>query len=116
DAYNIAGEKSFGTQDQPHTVSINAVWEIPIFAKSGNRFLKNGLGGWQLNGIYSLRSGLPQTVCLDHDVVGLASGTDICERPNVISNPNLSSGQQNTTEYFDINAFQLQAPGTFGNS
>jgi hypothetical protein len=116
DAYNIAAEKSFGTQDQPQTLSINAVWEIPVFAKSGNRFLKNGLGGWQLNGIYSLRSGLPQTVCLDHDVVGLASGTDICERPDVISNPNLSSGQRSVTEYFDIAAFQLQAPGTFGNS
>jgi outer membrane receptor protein involved in Fe transport len=116
DAYNIRAEKSFGTQDQPHTVSINAVWEIPIFANSGNRFLKSGLGGWQLNGIYSFRSGLPQTVCLDHDVVGLASGGDICERPDVISNPNLSSGQRSVTEYFDIAAFQLQAPGTFGNS
>jgi hypothetical protein len=80
-----------------------------------SRFLKNGLGGWQLNGIYSLRSGLPQTVCLDHDVVGLASG-DVCERPDAISNPNAGTGLQNVTEYFDVNAFQLQAPGSFGNS
>jgi outer membrane receptor protein involved in Fe transport len=116
DAYNIPAEKAFGTQDQPQTLSINAVWEIPIFAHAGNRFLKNGLGGWQLNGIYSLRSGLPQTVCLDHDVVGLASGTDICERVDAVSNPNLSSGQRTVTDYFNVNAFQLQAPGTFGNS
>jgi hypothetical protein len=116
DAYNIPAEKAFGTQDQPQTLTINAVWEIPVFAGSGNRFLKNGLGGWQLNGIYSLRSGLPQTACLDHDVVGLASGTDICERPDVISNPNLPAGQRTPTEYFNIAAFQLQAPGTFGNS
>jgi len=116
DAYNIPAEKAFGTQDQPQTLSINTVWEIPFFTRAGNRFLKNGLGGWQLNGIYSLRSGLPQNVCLDHDVVGLASGTDICERVDVVSNPNLSSGHRTVTNFFDINAFQLQAPGTFGNS
>jgi hypothetical protein len=55
-------------------------------------------------------------VCLDHDVVGLASGTDICERPDVVSNPNLSSNQRSAAEYFDIASFQLQAPGSFGNS
>ncbi len=115
-AYDIAAEKAFGTQDQPNTLSINAVWEIPIFANSGNRFLKSGLGGWQLNGIYSLRSGLPQTVCLDEDIVGLASGTSVCERPDVVSNPNLSGSERSVTEYFDVAAFQLQAPGTFGNS
>ncbi len=116
DANNVRAEKSFGTQDQPQTLSINAVWEIPLFAKSSNAFLRNGLGGWQMNGIYSVQSGLPQNICLDHDVVGLASGTDICERVNVVSNPNLSRGQRTVTNYFDINAFQLQAPGTFGNS
>ncbi len=116
DAYNLAAETAFGTQDQPHTLSINAVWEMPFFANSGNRLLKGGLGGWQLNGIYSFRSGLPQTVCLDHDVVGLASGTDICERPDVTSNPNLDSSQRTAAEYFNVASFQLQAPGTFGNS
>jgi hypothetical protein len=115
-ANDIAAETAFGTQDQPNTLSIDALWQIPVFAKSSNRFLKNGLGGWQLNGIYMLASGLPQTVCLDRDIVGLGTGTDVCERPNVLSNPNLSSGQRTADEYFNINAFQLQAPGTFGNS
>jgi len=114
-AYDIAAETAFGTQDQPQTLSINEVWEIPGFKNRDNRFLKGGLGGWQLNGIYSLRSGLPQTVCIDQDIVGLATG-NICERPDAISNPNLSASQRTATEYFDIAAFQLQAPGTFGNS
>lgn len=115
-ALDVPAEKSFGRQDQPQTLSIDAVWEMPWFNKSGNAFLKNGLGGWQLNGIYAVRSGLPQTVCLDHDVVGLASGGQVCERPNVVSNPNLNSSQRSVTEFFNTNAFQLQAPGTFGNS
>ncbi|HWF03884.1 MAG TPA: TonB-dependent receptor, partial [Candidatus Angelobacter sp.] len=115
DAYNLAAEKAFGTQDQPNTLSFNAVWEMPFFRQSGSRLLKSSLGGWQLNGIYSLQSGLPQTVCIDQDVVGLATGGAVCERPNVVSNPNNIS-QQSAAEYFNVNAFVLQAPGTFGNS
>ncbi len=114
--YNIPSEKALGIQDQPNALSINAVWEIPLFSRSGNTLLKTSLGGWQLNGIYSLRSGLPNTVCLDHDVVGLASGTSICERVNVISPPNMSADQRSTLAYFNTSAFVLQAPGTFGNS
>jgi hypothetical protein len=114
-ALDIAGEKAFGTQDQPHTLTLNAVWSIPLFTKSGNRLLKTSLGGWQLNGIYSFRSGLMNTICLDHDVAGLA-GSDICERPDVVANPNLDRSQRTVTEFFDTAAFQLQAPGTFGNS
>ncbi len=113
--YSIASEKSFGTQDQPNTLSLNTVWELPFFRKSGSRFLKSGLGGWQVNSIYSLQSGLPHTVCIDRDVVGLATGGSICERPNVVSNPN-SIGQQTAAQYFNTSAFTLQDPGTFGNS
>jgi outer membrane receptor protein involved in Fe transport len=115
-ALNLAAEKSLATQDQPHAVTINGIWEMPFFANRGNRFLRSALGGWQLNGMYSARTGLPQQVCLDRDVVGLASGTTICERPNVLSNPNLSRGQRTVTEYFNTSAFVLQTPGTFGNA
>ncbi|HSU32142.1 MAG TPA: carboxypeptidase regulatory-like domain-containing protein [Bryobacteraceae bacterium] len=115
-AYDLAAEKSFGTQDQPHSLSINSVWEVPAFKNSGNGFLKNTLGGWQLNGIYTFRSGLPQNVCLDEDIVGLGNGTNVCQRPDVVSNPNLSSGNRSPNEFFDTSAFQLQAPGTFGNA
>jgi outer membrane receptor protein involved in Fe transport len=115
-AYDIAAEKSFGTQDQPQTVSINSLWEIPAFKNSDNGLLKNTLGGWQLNGIYTFFSGLPQNVCLDEDIVGLGNGTNICQRPDVVTNPNISSDKRSPAEYFNTSAFVLQAPGTFGNA
>jgi hypothetical protein len=113
---DLNAERALGNQDQPQTLNINSNWELPFFNKSTNWFLKNGLGGWELNGIYSAYSGLPQNVCIDHDVVGLASGGTVCERVNVVSNPNLSRDQRTVSAYFDTNAFSLQAPGTFGNA
>jgi hypothetical protein len=115
-ALDLTAEKGLATQDQPHALTLNGIWEMPFFSKSGNGFVRSVLGGWQLNGMYSARSGLPQQVCLDRDVVGLASGTDICERPDVVSNPNISSSQRTFTQYFNTSAFVLQAPGTFGNA
>ncbi len=116
DAYNLAAEKALGNQDQPQSLTVNYIWELPFFKRASNKLLKGSLGGWEVAGIYSARSGLPQTVCLDHDVVGLADGGTACQRPDLIANPNLDRGKQSIAEYFDTGAFVLQAPGTFGNS
>jgi outer membrane receptor protein involved in Fe transport len=116
DAYNLKSEKALGNQDQPQALTVNYIWELPFFKKNSNKLLKGSLGGWEVAGIYVARSGLPQTVCIDHDVVGLADGGQVCQRPNVIAAPNLDRSKQTVAEYFNTNAFTLQAPGTFGNS
>jgi outer membrane receptor protein involved in Fe transport len=116
DAYNLAAEKSLANQDQPQAFVVNYVYELPFFKNSSNAFAKQTLGGWQLAGAYSVRSGLPQTVCIDHDVAGLTDGNLVCQRPNVIADPNFDRGNRSVQEYFNTAAFVLQAPGTFGNS
>jgi hypothetical protein len=115
-AYNLAAEKALGTQDQPQTLTLNFIYDLPFFKKSSNPFTKQTLGGWEIVGIYTARSGLPTTVCIDHDVVGLNDGGTICERPDVIAAPNLDSSKRTINEYFNTNAFVVQAPGTFGDS
>ncbi len=116
DAYNLPAEKALGIQDEPQAVSINYIWELPFFKKASNKLLKGSLAGWELAGIYIAHSGLPQQVCIDHDVVGLADGGTVCQRPDLVANPNFDSSKQTVAEYFNTNAFVLQAPGTFGNS
>ena len=116
DAYNLKAEKALGTQDQPQTLTLNYIYELPFFRKSSNRFAREALGGWQLVGIYTARSGLPQNICIDHDVVGLNDGGTICERPDAVAAPNLDRGKRTIFQYFNTAAFALQAPGTFGNS
>ena len=93
-AYNLAAEKALGTQDQPQTLTLNFIYDLPFFKNSANPFAKQTLGGWEIVGIYTARSGLPTTVCTDHDVVGLNDGGDICERPDVIAAPNLDSSKR----------------------
>jgi hypothetical protein len=104
DAFNLRAERALGTQDQPQTVTINYIWELPFFKKSSNKLLKGSLGGWELAGIYIAHSGLPQNVCLDHDVVGLSDGGTICQRPNLVAKPNLDRDKQRIAEYFNTSA------------
>ncbi|MGI9070825.1 MAG: carboxypeptidase regulatory-like domain-containing protein [Bryobacteraceae bacterium] len=116
DAFNLRAEKGLGTQDEPQAVTVNYIWELPFFKKSSNKLLKGSLGGWELAGIYIAHSGLPQNVCIDHDVVGLSDGGIICQRPNLVTSPSFDRSKQSIAEYFNTNAFVLQAPGTFGNA
>ncbi|MFN7992284.1 MAG: carboxypeptidase regulatory-like domain-containing protein [Bryobacteraceae bacterium] len=116
DAFNLIAEKALGNQDQPHAVTLNSIWELPFFKTSTNKFLKTAAGGWEVAGIFTARSGLPQTVCIDHDVVGLVDGGQVCQRPDAIAQPNLARDQRSVLRYFNTAAFALQAPGTFGNS
>ena len=43
--------------DLPHVLTISSGYELPFFQRSSNRLLKQALGGWALNVIYSYSSG-----------------------------------------------------------
>ncbi len=43
----------------------NWVWELPWFKTADNWFVRNALGGWQLNGLIALQDGTPATITAD---------------------------------------------------
>jgi hypothetical protein len=50
--------------DIRHLINVNGIWELPFghgkyFGKDANGFVDAFIGGWQLSGIYTYRSGLP---------------------------------------------------------
>lgn len=48
-----------------HRFSAGWVWALPWFQGSDNWFARNILGGWQLNGLVALQTGLPATITAD---------------------------------------------------
>jgi hypothetical protein len=114
--YDLRAEKSLGNQDQPQSLTINYMYELPFFKNSSNKLAKQALGGWELAGIFAARAGLPTTVCLDRDIAGLGGGGLVCQRVDVVAKSGLSASERSTLRYFNTDAFVLQTPGTFGNS
>ena len=104
-------------EDRRHIAVINHVWELP-FGK-GKPFATTGpaawlLGGWSVNGIWSLASGEHFTATLAAAVSNSAGGGG--DRPNRIADGNLPASQRTIDRWFDLAAFATPAQFNFGNS
>ncbi|HKA01159.1 MAG TPA: hypothetical protein VKE70_31820, partial [Candidatus Solibacter sp.] len=85
---------------QTHNAVINFVYELP-FARSSKGVVGALLGGWQTNGIVSLRSGFPFTIGGGDLNTG---GSDA--RPDRIADGRLPSDQRSRKRWFDTSAFR----------
>lgn len=116
--FNLRSDYGPTVLDIPKIFTFNGAYELP-FGK-GKQYLTTGpaskiLGGWQLNGIVAIRSGVPLNPGngLNKDVANVGSGAN--ERVNFISNPNVGAPHK-FSEWFNADAFQNPANGTFGDA
>ena len=72
------------------------------------------LGGWSINGIWSMATGEHFTPTLAAAVSNSAGGGG--DRPNRIADGNLASGQRTIDRWFDLAAFVTPAQFNFGNA
>ena len=90
----------------------NVTWEVP--GPKSNRLL----GGWQVNSIVSLRSGLPFSPAIATSNWSRSGNTSGEDRPS-LKNPGVDPGTLitgNPNQWFDPTAFLLPLQGTFGNT
>ncbi|MBM3728312.1 MAG: hypothetical protein FJW40_23170 [Acidobacteria bacterium] len=104
-------------EDRRHVAVFNHVWELPF--GRGRRFVSTGLGswligGWNVNGIWSMATGEHFTPGLAAAVSNSAGGGG--DRPNRIADGNLSKGSRTIDRWFDLGAFATPAQFTFGNA
>jgi hypothetical protein len=112
----LACERGLSAFDVRHRFVTSAVYDLPVGkgrpVNINNGFLNAIAGGWQVGGIWTVQSGLPQTITLggkDQSITG--NGYD---RPNATGlSPYLSN--PTTSHWYNPAAFVLQPQGTFGN-
>ncbi len=113
--YNIRAERAVSDFNLPNKFVASFVWDLPG-AAIHNRLARAIVGGWELNGIINLQSGLPFSVTSGVNNSGSGIGSD---RANLVGDPNPPGGQstaQMLHEYFNTSAFVVNTPGTFGNT
>jgi len=125
--YNIKLDRGPSGYDLTHVLSFNAVYAIPVGKdkrfSTGRPALDYVLGNWQLNNIFSARSGLPFTVFSDGDLSGtgnVSGGFSPNERANQVGDPNQGSCPNgakvgSVSCFFNTSAF-APALGTLGTS
>lgn len=96
--------------DVRHRMNFSFVYDFPR-AESLSGFSDVLLNGWQVNGIFTARSGLPYTVKSGTDRSLTAIGQDNADQ---VGDPAPPSGADETV-WFNPAAFTQAALGTFGN-
>ena len=115
-AYNLSTARGLLPGDVRNNFIASYIWISPDIHHLG-LIGKEALSGWQLNGITSLRTGLPFNITSgkDTNLDGVATN----DQPNQVSNPNISGGRSRTAKiagYFNTSAFQQLPAGTpYGN-
>lgn len=109
---DLAAEKGRSGFDLRHRFTLSAVYELPF--KSDNKGLDLLIGGFQLSGILTLRTGYPFSVIVGGTDRANITGTGTANsRLNLVSDPfaNVPDGY-----YFNPAAFALPPVGAFGSS
>ncbi len=112
DTYRPYLERDSSSGDMPNVLTASATWEIAKFA--GHGLATAALGGWTLDGIYTMQSGMPVPVTQatnNNSFAGIA-----LQRPNIIGNVKLPSKQRSTAHFFNQLAFTTAPQFTFGNA
>jgi len=114
DTYNLWRERGPAATDLPQKLVISALYELPL--GPGKAYLNHGgvagffLGGWQVNGILVLRSGLPTDVQVAQrpPTFGVRNRPDVVlGQPPLVDNPGFD-------QWFNPRA--LAIPGTVPDS
>ena len=70
-------------------------------------------GGWQANGIYTFRTGMPSTASLSSALASQEVNTGGSDRPNQIAPAALPARQRSLAEYFNTAAFVSLPPASY---
>ncbi len=121
-AYDLRAERSLSEADVAQRLVISHTIDLPF--GRGRKFLSNAsgvvervLGGWALSGIATLHSGYPLALTSN----GNSGVFNAVLRPRLkaefVGNSAQLDGsiQSRLTKYFEIGAFEIPAPFTFGN-
>ncbi|HYM13343.1 MAG TPA: hypothetical protein VEU62_21575 [Bryobacterales bacterium] len=113
--YDVQRSRGNSVFDVRQQFVISGVYDLP--AGSGRKWMNRKgpadwlLGGWQLGGIVTLRTGIPFTPLVSTDI----SNTGTTNHPNRAGNGNLSGSDRTIQRWFDTAAFAIPEAYTYGN-
>ncbi|MCC6540113.1 MAG: TonB-dependent receptor [Bryobacterales bacterium] len=116
--YDIAASRALSAQDIAHRFVLSALFDVPVgkgkaIDTGSSRVVNAILGGWQMNSIITMQSGLPLAISANN-TAGLYGART---QPNSAGRSGSKDGrvQDRLNAYFDPTAYSQPAAFTFGN-
>ncbi len=114
----ISRNRALTSSDRTHNLGITNVWQIPL--GNGRRWLREKgavssiLGGWQINNMISVMSGVPFSIFADGTSLNLPGSNQTADQVN--ANVQRLGGVGRATPYYDPTAFAEVTAARFGSS
>ncbi len=114
-----ACERGSSPTDIRHTITSNWVYQLPF--GPGQRALNSGaaskiLGGWELSGIWTMRTGRPLNITVSRSSGDLPDGNSRDPRPNLVPGVSIyPAGGRTFAQWLNPAAFAPPASRTWGN-
>lgn len=117
DTYRPELERDVSSGDMPNVTAFSAVYSLP--SGRGHRLWSTGiantvLGGWWLNSILTVQSGMPVTITQATNNNAFAGFA--LQRPNLIGPPNLSPSRRSPSRFINTAAFQTAPQFVIGSA
>ena len=115
-----ACDRGNSAQDIRHTITSNWVYELPF--GHGQQYLNSGpaariLGGWEMSGIWTARTGRMLTVSISRSSGATPDGNTSYQRPNIVPGVSIyPAGGPTFAQWFNPAAFAIPANGAWGNA
>ncbi len=111
DSYNLRGDWGTSTYSRKFVFVPSWVYPLP-FWRGGGTWYKQAFGGWQINGVAQVQSGLPINPTISNDSAATTSGN---QRPMLVGDPYNGGTIDGGFQIFNKSAFANPATGTWGN-
>jgi hypothetical protein len=114
----ISRNRALTSSDRTHNLGITNVWQIPV--GNGRRWLSDKgaisriVGGWQINNMVSVMSGVPFSIFADGTSLNLPGSNQTADQ--VKANVEKLGGVGRGTPYYDPTAFAEVTAARFGTS
>jgi hypothetical protein len=112
--YDLKFDKSVDGTDQPHSLVVNYIYALPVgkgakFAGNSGPVLNAVIGGWQVSGITTVKSGLPLSF-RGNGSANFFGG----QHAQQVGDPHIAN--KGINEWFNTAAFTDPAQYTYGNT
>ena len=119
DSNNIRAERGRSAQDVKHNFVLSYIYELPVgrgkrLASTAPAIVDQLIGGWQIAGITTFRSGFSQTPLVSQDRCNCDRAGRM--RASVVPGVAWRLDSPTPAEFFNTDALQLPPQYTFGNA
>ena len=117
DPFSVSWNRGISDLNLPYIFSNQGVYKLPSLAQF-NKFTSKVLGAWEVSGLWQLQAGPPFSI-FPGSGNNQSLSTEGGDRADLTGQPfetHQGPKRQWLQQYFNLAAFQVNAPGTFGDS